>query len=1445
MIIRRCRFLAVIVRLLGSGFLAMGKTLMQCDTFTTPDNENTERRQEGPPPPILPLAGEATSLLATLDSHLCLTSRIFTLIGSGLLGSWLIGAAVFATGLLTSQAVQAVTVTANPGYCITSAGIGSRAWSSPNNAMASDNFYATASISSIASSNYLICSGYNISIPSDAIINGITVAIERKTSATTVRDLLVRVVKGQVIQAAERATTTSYPTIDTVENHGGASDLWGTTWQASDFNPSDFGVAFAAKTTNSTNRTVSIDRITVTVDYSPPAMTCTPPNNIPSELVGKLTCVCDDFNRASLNPSPLYGSNWIVSNSPSDTTGVLPYIASPGALRLTDNTPSNGKAATIPAAFPAAGNYISVEFQHRAYNGTPYGTDTHGGDGIGFVLSDYSVSPVPGATGSSLGYAQALQGNGSTVNGFAGGWLGVGFDEFGSYQSSGQGHTGGSGIDAVPQSVAARGSGSGTTGYPYLAGTSSLTPGIDALSSTSPAPNYMYQIVVDARNEPASTSIIVNRDTTSGIGTAYSSLISIPNVYNVAGVSQAPVPNYWQLSFAASTGAATNIHEIGRLRICAQTVVPPTGGSSGGFTAIDEAYGDAGGSSKPSIQSYLTGHIYTKIMGTPFQLNVAALSNNQVQTGYVLSGNKYVQTKLVDNSDGVCILDSADTANYCNGSCVAKAAVTGGSQILNYSSSSLGQVRTGNFTLNTAFMKLVAIMRECTTSACAAFTATPAACSVDTFSVRPQSISAVTSSNATNAASSGAPIFKAGGDNFALTATVAGVTGQPNGYNGILKINKNAMQLVAPATTLGRVSPATFPAAVSGTPNATATGTSFTYDEVGAFRLLGYDPATNTSSPRAVFDGVTTATECAGLSVAACDTLKASTWTGVDSVSSKNDCIVDSYANTKDGTGSFSTNANYGKFGCNFGLYNPSAPDTPNSPAFGRFVPHHFQLAATHWLRPDRASCYPTTPISTTGTISSGSNQLTVSNAAGFAVGDKILISGADTAGSDLLTAIQSIAGSTLTLSDKAASNVSGGVVTEINGSLGSITAGSSSLAVANPGAFTTGNKVVIFGAGSGGTPLVTTLSGIAGNTLTLANPAQTAVSNALAYPVVGFTYMDEPMRFTLNLVATNATGGKTRNYAGTLAKLDASNLTGSGSNSWGLAAVVDSLYGLAGCRAVFDAAGNTSYLGTCTALPASVPTAPYAASAASTARLAVSNTSLSTWSYGTAKLTADLQFLKAAVPDGSFDLANGVFSVGALPTDSDGITIDLSKNIDTDATAGADRVALAVTDMRYGRLRIGAGYGSELLPIRLPVTAETYTASSGQWQTNGNDSCTVLGAGNIAIGNCTGALAANCAATSPTLTATTLTNGKTTLILSAPNLQGTADIAINLGSAGTDLSCNVSHPASTAGNQSWLRYNWCQGSSDPNSGDPNNDPNTRIKFGAPRAPYLYLRERY
>ncbi|MBI3545385.1 MAG: hypothetical protein HY081_02135 [Gammaproteobacteria bacterium] len=645
---------------------------------------------------------------------------------------------------------------------------------------------------------------------------------------------------------------------------------------------------------------------------SPPF--CTPPSNIPAGV--SVSCVCDTFGRASLNPSTIYGANWIVSTS--DGTGIVPSIVNPGYLRLTDRTANNAKAATVPGIFPAAGNYISVEFLHYAYNSATSGNigtcaSNTGADGIAVTLSDYSVTAVPGAFGGSLGYAQHT--NPSNVVGFAGGWVGIALDEWGNFQNPTEGRIGGPGPTC--ESVGVRGSGSGMAGYPWIGGSGTLAPRIDNYTSAAASPGYYYQVIVDARNAGNATPqtfVSVARDTT-GTGTTYSTVVPSFDVF-AANPSQAVVPSNWQISFTGSTGGSNNIHEIGGLRVCAQTVAPPSGGTASGFNAIDEAYGTP--PSGPAVQNFLTGHIYMKVTGLPFKLNVAALNNNQILTTYAAGGNKNVTVKLVDNSDSVCVLDSTQL-NYCSAACAAKVAVTGGSQTLVFAAADSGKKQSANFTLNTAYKNLAAIISDGTTTAC----------STDAFSVRPTSIASVTSANATNTAVTGTPIFKAGTDVFSLTATTTGIVGSPSGYTGTLKINSAAIQAVALATAVGAVTPASFPAATSATPSSTTTGNTFTYSEVGAFYFRGYNPATDATSARGVYDGVSTATECAApVTAVQCDTLRAATWMGVDSITSKGDCVQSNYSNTKDASG---------KYGCSFGIISDTA-------GFGRFTPDHFDI---------------------------------------------------------------------------------------------------------------------------------------------------------------------------------------------------------------------------------------------------------------------------------------------------------------------------------------------------------------------------------------------------------------------------------------------------------------------------------------------------------------------
>ncbi|MCA1799559.1 MAG: carboxypeptidase-like regulatory domain-containing protein [Xanthomonadaceae bacterium] len=254
-------------------------------------------------------------------------------------------------------------------------------------------------------------------------------------------------------------------------------------------------------------------------------------------------CFVDNFNRPDGPP----GTSWTVSTS-SGSFG--PPVIVNNRLRLTDTTLENSSTATLNAVFPGFGNRIEVEFDHYSY-----GTAGTGGDGIAVVLSDADIPAFPGGFGGSLGYAQ----RDGTIDGFTGGWIGVGLDEYGNFSNPTEGRVGGPGFRA--QALAVRGSGSGQTGYAYHQGTNTLVPGISS-GTTEFATPHRYRIVIDHSND-VNSWVSVERDTGSG----WEMLISPYDAKAEPG--QAEVPDQWRLSFTGSTGASSNNHEIGNLRICA------------------------------------------------------------------------------------------------------------------------------------------------------------------------------------------------------------------------------------------------------------------------------------------------------------------------------------------------------------------------------------------------------------------------------------------------------------------------------------------------------------------------------------------------------------------------------------------------------------------------------------------------------------------------------------------------------------------------------------------------------------------------------------------------------------------------------------------------------------------------------------------------------------
>ncbi|WP_334181185.1 DUF6701 domain-containing protein [Methylobacter sp.] len=667
--------------------------------------------------------------------------------------------------------------------------------------------------------------------------------------------------------------------------------------------------------------------------------------------VGELStnnCYNDGFT-GSNGASP--GTNWSVGYK----TGTFgnPIIFG-NRLRLTDASGTVATWATLQRLFPAAGNKVTIEFEHFSYDGT-------GADGITVVLSDASVAPVAGAFGGSLGYAQKGQNPISDCNtaggcpGFAGGWLGVALDEFGNYSTNIEGRFGG-GATITPNSVAVRGSGSGMSGYRFLQGTGSLSPAIEDNNTANPP--HRYRIIVDHTDSDHAWAS-VERDTTGG-GTAYTTLIGCPpgvtsgcTAFDVKdpGNSQNAVPAYWNLSFTGSTGGSANIHEIDTLKVCtvqglaspvlhhikiehggtactsnAATVtvkacadaacaalymgsvtvnLSTTGGTwlptspitfSGGQTTVTltdtTSRSDTLGATATSPTAANATQCYNGITQT-CSLTFAACTFDVVEVGaavntsiYTKLANTTFNLDVVSRSGSSQSLTAIELVDVSSGTCSSPAAVLSPvtlspalttSGVPNFTAN---QHKTFSFTYNNA----VPNVRVRVTTAGPLYS-----CSSDNFAIRPQTFNLT--SNATQAGSSGAPVFRAGADPFTLSATAVYSATTTNNYTGTPKLNLTSGMITTALPHLGSLGSTTFSAAVSGI----ATASNLTYSEVGSFSLAQY----------AVYDD---------------------TFANVDSV--KGEC-----------SSGFSNTLANSRFSCQFG--------SDAAGAFGRFVPDHFRVSGT------------------------------------------------------------------------------------------------------------------------------------------------------------------------------------------------------------------------------------------------------------------------------------------------------------------------------------------------------------------------------------------------------------------------------------------------------------------------------------------------------------------
>jgi cysteine-rich repeat protein len=145
-------------------------------------------------------------------------------------------------------------------------------WQMPQQAAASDGSYAIyGPPADTGTTQYLKATGFGFSIPSNAVIIGIQVAVEThlilEISSGTLQTIAARIVKGGLVGATDRSgsgvDTPGVP--DDVVTYGGSSDLWGETWTAADINAGTFGFAFRVFANTAI---IFVDSISITVFYS-------------------------------------------------------------------------------------------------------------------------------------------------------------------------------------------------------------------------------------------------------------------------------------------------------------------------------------------------------------------------------------------------------------------------------------------------------------------------------------------------------------------------------------------------------------------------------------------------------------------------------------------------------------------------------------------------------------------------------------------------------------------------------------------------------------------------------------------------------------------------------------------------------------------------------------------------------------------------------------------------------------------------------------------------------------------------------------------------------------------------------------------------------------------------------------------------------------------------
>ena len=140
-------------------------------------------------------------------------------------------------------------------------GCASGSWVNPNNAIVSDNAYATSN----NNNQVLVCSFNLPALPPGSVITGIEVRLEGYASGTREADVDLSWNGGANYTGGD--PTTTFANTETAFTLGGINDAWGRVWAVGDFTAANFRVRL---TSNNGNNTIFLDHVQVRVTYFAP-----------------------------------------------------------------------------------------------------------------------------------------------------------------------------------------------------------------------------------------------------------------------------------------------------------------------------------------------------------------------------------------------------------------------------------------------------------------------------------------------------------------------------------------------------------------------------------------------------------------------------------------------------------------------------------------------------------------------------------------------------------------------------------------------------------------------------------------------------------------------------------------------------------------------------------------------------------------------------------------------------------------------------------------------------------------------------------------------------------------------------------------------------------------------------------------------------------------------